>query len=96
MANDNNPIYYKDLVAPDNSIADLIKQLDELSDSYTNALKNIKTEAIQLAAQLNKVSGATEQGRKTTRAAATDADRLVKAQRDLAFAESETAQQLAV
>ena len=96
MANDNNPIYYKDLVAPDNSIADLIKQLDELSDSYTNALKNIKSEAIQLAAQLNKVSGATEQGRKTTRAAATDADRLVKAQRDLAFAESETAQQLAV
>ena len=96
MANDNNPIYYKDLVAPDNSISDLIKQLDELSDSYTNALKNIKSEAIQLAAQLNKVSGATEQGRKTTRAAATDADRLVKAQRDLAFAESETAQQLAV
>lgn len=96
MANDNNPIYYKDLVAPDNSITDLIKQLDELSDSYTNALKNIKSEAIQLAAQLNKVSGATEQGRKTTRAAATDADRLVKAQRDLAFAESETAQQLAV
>lgn len=96
MANDNNPIYYKDLVAPDNSISDLVKQLDELSDSYTNALKNIKSEAIQLAAQLNKVSGATEQGRKTTRAAATDADRLVKAQRDLAFAESETAQQLAV
>ncbi|UFK27436.1 tail length tape-measure protein [Elizabethkingia phage TCUEAP2] len=95
MADNNNPIYYKDLVSPDNSIVDLIKQLDELSDAYTNALKNIKAEAVQLAAQLNKVSGATEQGRKTTRAAASDADRLTKAQRELAFAESENAQKLA-
>lgn len=95
MADNNNPIYYKDLVSPDNSIVDLIKQLDELSDAYTNALKNIKAEAVQLAAQLNKVSGATEQGRKTTRAAASDADRLTRAQRELAFAESENAQKLA-
>lgn len=95
MADNNNPIYYKDLVSPDNSITDLIKQLDELSDSYTNALKNIKSEAVQLAAQLQKVSGATETGRKATRAAASDADRLSKAQRELAFAESENAVKLA-
>lgn len=95
MADNNNPIYYKDLVSPDNSITDLIKQLDELSDSYTNALKNIKSEAVQLAAQLQKVSGATETGRKATRAAASDADRLSKAQRELAFAESENAGKLA-
>ena len=42
MADNNNPIKYSDLVKPDNSISELIKQLDELSDSYTNALKNIK------------------------------------------------------
>lgn len=95
MADNNNPIKYSDLISPDNSITDLIKQLDELSDTYTNALKNIKAEAIQLADILKKVSGATEDGRKTTKKAADDAERLVRAQRDLAFAESENAKKLA-
>ena len=95
MADNNNPIKYSDLVSPDNSITDLIKQLDELSDTYTNALKNIRAEAIQLAAVLQKVSGATEDGRNTTKKAADDAERLARAQRDLAFAESENAKKLA-
>lgn len=95
MADNNNPIKYSDLISPDNSITDLIKQLDELSDTYTNALKNIKAEAIQLAEILKKVSGATEGGRKTTKKAADDAERLARAQRDLAFAESENAKKLA-
>lgn len=95
MVDNNNPIKYSDLISPDNSITDLIKQLDELSDTYTNALKNIKAEAIQLAEILKKVSGATEDGRKTTKKAADDAERLARAQRDLAFAESENAKKLA-
>lgn len=95
MADNNNPIKYSDLISPDNSITDLIKQLDGLSDTYTNALKNIKAEAIQLAEILKKVSGATEDGRKTTKKAADDAERLARAQRDLAFAESENAKKLA-
>lgn len=95
MADNNNPIKYSDLVSPDNSITDLIKQLDELSDAYTNALKNIREEAIQLAAVLQKVSGATEDGRNTTKKAADDAERLARAQRNLAFAESENAKKLA-
>lgn len=95
MADNNNPIKYSDLVSPDNSITDLIKQLDELSDAYTNALKNIRVEAIQLAAVLQKVSGATEDGRNTTKKAADDAERLARAQRDLAFAESDNAKKLA-
>ena len=95
MADNNNPIKYSDLISPDNSITDLIKQLDELSDTYTNALKNIKAEAIQLAEILKKVSGATEDGRKTTKKAADDAERLARAQRDLSFAESENAKKLA-
>ena len=95
MADNNNPIKYSDLISPDNSITDLIKQLDELSDTNTNALKNIKAEAIQLAEILKKVSGATEDGRKTTKKAADDAERLARAQRDLAFAESENAKKLA-
>lgn len=95
MANERNPIKYADLISPDSSITDLIKQLDELSDAYTNALKNIKGEAIQLSAALGKVSGATEAGRQATKKAATEADKLEKAYRDLEFAESETAKKLA-
>lgn len=93
MATDGT-IKYSDLVQPDSSITDLIKQLDELSDAYTNSLKNIQREAIQLSNALKSVNGATETGRTATRNAANDADKLAKAQRDLAFAESENAKRL--
>lgn len=92
---DNQPIKYSDLVKPDNSIEELIKQLTELKDAYTDALASIKAEAIQLAATLQKVSGATEDGRKKTKKAADDADRLARAQKELAFAESDAAKKLA-
>ena len=95
MEDSNNPIKYSDLVSPDNSITDLIKQLNELSDTYNKSLNNIKGEAVQLASTLKNVSGATEAGRTATRKAADDADRLAKAQRDLSFAESENAKKLA-
>ena len=69
MADNNNPIKYSDLVKPDNSITDLINQLDQLSDAYMNTLKNIKSEAITVKAALAGVSGATEQGRTSIRGA---------------------------
>ena len=56
MADNNNPIKYSDLVKPDNSITDLINQLDQLSDAYMNTLKNIKSEAITVKAALAGVS----------------------------------------
>lgn len=95
MADNNNPIKYSDLVKPDNSITDLINQLDQLSDAYMNTLKNIKSEAISVRAALAGVSGATEDGRKTIKGATFDTDRLTRAARDLAFAESENAKRLA-
>lgn len=95
MADNNNPIKYSDLVKPDNSITDLINQLDQLSDAYMNTHKNIKSEAISVRAALASVSGATEDGRKTIKGATSDTDRLTRAARDLAFAESENAKRLA-
>lgn len=95
MADNNNPIKYSDLVKPDNSISDLINQLDQLSDAYMNTLKNIKSEALTVRAALAGVSGATESGRATIKGATTDTDRLTRAARDLAFAESENAKRLA-
>lgn len=91
----NNPIKYSDLISPDNSITDLIKQLQDLLKTYGETAGTIKTEAIQLAQALKGVSGATEEGRTATKKAADDADRLAKAQRDLAFAESDTARKIA-
>lgn len=95
MADNNNPIKYSDLVSPDDSITKLINQLDQLSDAYMNTLKNIKSEAITVKAALEGVSGATENGRKTIRGASNDTDKLTRAARDLAFAESENAKRLA-
>lgn len=95
MADNNNPIRYSDLVSPDDSITKLIAQLDQLSDAYSNTLKNIKREAITLKTSLEGVSGATESGRQVIRNASADTDKLTRAARDLAFAESENAKRLA-
>lgn len=85
-----NPIKYSDLISPDESISNLIKQLDELSDAYVNMSKNVREQAGALATNLRGVSGATEAGRKAIQSASTDADRLAKAQKALNDAESET------
>lgn len=85
-----NPIKYSDLISPDDSISNLIKQLDELSDAYINMSKNVREQAGALATNLRGVSGATETGRKAIQNASTDADRLAKAQKALNDAESET------
>lgn len=95
MTDNNNPIKFSDLVSPDDSITKLINQLDQLSDAYMNVLKNVKSEAITVKATLEGVSGATENGRKTIRNASNDTDRLTRAAKELAFAESENAKRLA-
>lgn len=92
---EHNPIKYSDLVKPDNSITDLIGQLTDLQGTYTKTLQSIKGEAIQLTASMKNVSGATEEGRKATRKAADDADRLAKEEKKLAEAKSENARRLA-
>lgn len=95
MARNNNPIKYSDLISPDGSITEAIKQLTELQATYKTAAKSIVSDAAQVHAATQKISGATAEGRETTRKAAADADKLARAQRELAFAESETAKQLA-
>lgn len=91
---DNNPIKYSDLISPDDSITKLIAQLKELQETYAKSIANIKAEADELRNSLKGVSGATEEGRRKTQQASTEADRLAKAQRDLQFAQSETAKEL--
>lgn len=90
-----NPLKYSDLLQPDNSIEQAITQLQKLNETYSQTLKTVKDEAIKLQASVQGVSGATEEHRQRIRNTATEADKLTKAQRDLEFAMSDTAKQIA-
>lgn len=92
---DTNPIKYKDLILPDDSIETLIKQLDEANEAYNNIGNSIKAEAQRIASAMKTVSGATNEGREATRGYSESAQKLLKAERDLNFARSETARQIA-
>lgn len=90
-----NPIKYSDLIQPDDSIEKLVKELDEANDAYNNMAQSIKAQAVSISARLKTISGATESGRASTRAYSQDAEKLLKAERDLNFARSETARKIA-
>lgn len=90
-----NPLRYQDLLQPDNSIEQAITQLQKLNETYSQTLKTVKDEAIKLQTSVQGVSGATEEHRQRIRNTATEADKLTKAQRDLEFAMSDTAKQIA-
>ena len=90
-----NPIKYSDLIQPDDSIEKLVKELDEANDAYNNMAQSIKAQAVSISASLKTISGATESGRASTRAYSQDAEKLLKAERDLNFARSETARKIA-
>lgn len=89
-----DPIKYSDLVRPDGSIKDLIKQLEDLSVQYTTTLESIKREAISLAQSIQNVSGATEEGREVIRRASKETNQLERAYEKLEFAQSEVNRQL--
>lgn len=89
MADVNNPIRYSDLIVPDDAIEKLIQQLNELNEVYAKTLENIKKEATGLTAALRNVSGATEEGRATTRQAAEAAEQLAQKERKVKDAQKE-------
>ena len=91
----DEPIYYKDLIAPDNSIENCITQLQELKKTYDAMYQSVTSEAAGIQKSLQMVSGATEKGRKEITSASKEADKLAQAQRALRDASSETAQEIA-
>lgn len=92
---DTNPIYYHDLIAPDDSIEKLTAQLVELQKTYQKMIDTVVTDSKRMVDALKSVSGATSGGRKEISEASKEADKLAQAQKALAFAESETAAQIA-
>lgn len=91
---EQNPIKYSDLISPDDSITQLIGQLEQLNEAYTGMANSVRAQAASLSASLKTVSGATAQGQQATRNATAEAEKLRKAHEDLNFARSETAHKI--
>ena len=92
---DEDKISYSDIIKPDDSIEKLIKQLNEFSKSYETMINAIRAGADRVVVALKNTSGATEDGRKAIDMAAISASRLERAQKELAFALSDTGKQVA-
>ena len=90
-----NPIYYRDLITPDDSITNLIDQLDELVSKYDGMKSKIQGAAAEIAKGLQGVSGATEEQRKTIQLATEQSDKLVAEYRDVTTASWKVTQALA-
>ena len=84
-----NPIKYSDLIKPDNSISDLIKQLEDLQKVYSDTAAKLKEQALQVTASLKGVSGATEEGRKAINDAAAATERLTAEEKKVTAAETQ-------
>lgn len=94
MADDS--VKYSDIIKPDDSIERLIKQLGELTETYSTAVNAFRAGAQQIAHALKSVSGATKGGRKDIDEAAEAASRLNRATKELKFSMTDTGKQVAV
>lgn len=71
-----NPIYYRDLITPDDSITKLIAQLDELINKYDAARSKIQGAAQQAAQSMSGLSGATEAQRQAISSLSAESEKL--------------------
>lgn len=85
-----NPIKYSDLIQPDNSIQNLIAQLDELISKYDAAKAKIQGAANEAAKSMQNLSGATEQQRQQITLLTEQSDKLAKEYERTNVAERET------
>lgn len=96
MANDIKGIKYSDLIQPDNSISEAVKQLEQLQKLYETMLKRIEEGAKGLQKPLSEGGGATEEGRKKIDAYEKQVRSLAKAEEDLKLAMTDTSKEIAV
>ena len=82
-----NPIYYRDLVTPDDSITTLIDQLGELITTYDGAKSKIQGAAAEIAKGLQSVSGASDEQRKSIQLATEQSEKLIAEYRDVTTAQ---------
>lgn len=90
-----NPIYYRDLITPDDSITRLMDQLDELINKYDGAKQKIQGAAAEIIKGLQGVAGASEEQRKAIQLATEQSDKLVAEYRDVTTAQWKATQAFA-
>lgn len=95
MAAEGDKIEYKDLVSPDDSILELLIQLEQLNKSYGTMITAIKAGAKQIVHAIKQTSGATSESRAQIDEAVAATSRLERAQKELKFALSDTGRQVA-
>lgn len=84
-----------ELIQSDGSIDRIIDALEELNVGYSVLVETIRKSAKDIVNGLKSISTATEEGRKEVDMAVISANRLEKAQKELAFAMSDTGKQVA-
>lgn len=90
-----NPIYYRDLITPDDSITNLIEQLDKAISKYDEAKQKIQGAAAEIAKGMQNVSGASEEQRKNIQLATEQSEKLVAEYRDVTTAQWKATQAFA-
>lgn len=95
MASESDKIEYKDLISPDDSILELLVQLEQLNKSYGTMVMAIRAGAKEIVNDMKQMSGATSEGRTQIDEAAAATNRLERAEKELKFAISDTGKQVA-
>lgn len=92
----DDKIRYSDIIEQDDSIRNLIRELENLTSSYSKMVDSVKKDADSLHRALQSASGATSDGRKAIDEAQQATNRLEKAQREYELAVSETGKQISM
>ena len=91
-----NPILYSDLIKPDDSIKNLIAQLQDLITEYDSAKSKIQGSAQEMAKGMQNVSGATEEQRKQIQLVTEQSEKLVAEYQSINTKQREAAQAFAL
>jgi hypothetical protein len=92
----DDKIRYSDIIEQDDSIRNLVKELENLTSSYSKMVDSVKKDAEILHRALQSASGATSDGRKAIDEAQQATNRLEKAQREYELAVSDTGKQISM
>ena len=76
-----NPLHYKDLLIPDTSISDAIKQLEQLKVAYTDMLNKITDAAKSQKEALEKVTVVTKEQQEEVKKSSSEAEKLIQQQK---------------
>ena len=92
---DSDKMKYSDIISPDNSITQLIEQLESFSQQYETMINAIRAGAKEIIHGMKSASGATKEGRAAIDENVAAASRLEAAYKELKFAMSSTGQEVA-